>query len=229
MRALLAPVALLPLLACEPLDTPRDVTGNFDVSYEDNLRVYLNDQLVAEVASGEDADVEWDGETFQVSTLCSEEGTECPGETYWHEVAVDQPWGPEYRLLNFVNLDLERGEPGQRLGGLLEDDGTYAMLAGLAVGGDENCAALGVGAVTGAFTDDNQAMVDGILAYAWAGGCQVGDVQVGVSIRLETDFSATRTGDYDVSSVTPEEPIDEDGQVVDPDDPDSSYSVDTEG
>ena len=35
MRALLAPVALLPLLACEPLDTPRDVTGNFDVSYED--------------------------------------------------------------------------------------------------------------------------------------------------------------------------------------------------
>ncbi|MCB9763506.1 MAG: hypothetical protein H6739_27310 [Alphaproteobacteria bacterium] len=226
MRRHLVLLPLLPLLACDPLETPRDVTGNFAVTYEDNLRVYLNDELVAEVASGEDEDIEWDGQTFQVSTLCSEEGTECPGETYWHEVAVDQPWGPEYRLLNFVNLDQERGEPGQRLGGVLEDDGTWAMLAGLALSGNEHCVALGVGVVTGAFSADNTAIDDGVLTYGWSGGCQIGDLQVGASIRLESDFTATRTGDYDVSSVTPADPIDEDGAVVDPDEPDDSYAVD---
>lgn len=212
-------------LGCFELPQTTEVMGNFEVTYANNLRVYINDELVAEVADGEDADIEFDGQVFQVSTLCSDEGVECPSETFWNEVAVDQPWGPDYQLLNFVNLDVEDEDAGARIGGLLEADGTYAMLSGLAVGANANCVALGVGTVTGAFAPDATTMDDGVITYAWAGGCVIGEVEVGVAIRLETDFTATRTGDYDVSAVTPEEPIDEEGEVVDPEDPKEEYAT----
>lgn len=220
------PLSLTALFcACVPLDEPRDVTGNFAVSYANDMRVYIDDELVAEVAEGEDATVEWNGETFQISTLCSDEGVECPDETFWGEVAVDQPWGPEYALLNFVNLDEEHGTPGQRLGGLLDDDGSFSMLSGLALDGNGNCAVLGVGLVEGVFNADATAIEDGVITYAWAAGCKVGDATISGSLRVETDFTAERTGDYDVSGVTPEEPIDEEGDPVDPEDPDESYAA----
>ncbi len=212
-------------MACLELDTPRDVMGNFDVVYANNLRVYIDDELVAEVESGDDVSVEWNGETFQISTLCSDEGVECPDETFWGEVAVDQPWGQDYKLLNFVNLDQELGTPGQRLGGLLEDDGTFSMLSGLAVGVNADCAAVGVGTVDGRFSLDAQEIEDGVITYAWAAGCSVGGVAIGASLRLETDFTAVRTGDYDVSSVEAEEPIDESGEPVDPLQPEEGYGV----
>ena len=212
-------------VGCQPLETPREVMGNFDVSYVDNMRVYINDQLVAEVASGEDATVDYDGESFQVGAVCDDEGTDCPSETFWQQMAVDQPWGPEYGLLNFVNLDLERGTPGQRMGGLLDETGAFTMLSGLAVGGDGGCAALGVGTVEGQFSEDNTEIIDAVIRYAWAGGCSIDGVDIGVSFRLESDAVATRTGDYDVSSVTPEDPIDEEGEPVDPGDPGEGYAV----
>ncbi len=218
-------LAAAALMACGELESPRDVMGNFEVTYADNLRVYIGDELVAEVESGEDETVEWDGSTFQVSQLCSEEGTECPSETFWQEVAVDQPWGNGYDLLNFVNLDEERGNPGQRMGGTLFEDGTLEMLAGLAVGAQGSCAAIGVATVEGAFDEEATEIQDGMVVYTWAGGCQVGEVTIGVELRLETDFTATRVGDYDISSVTPEEPIDDEGVEVDPEDPEEEHAV----
>lgn len=213
------PLSLLSLAACFEAEVPRDVMGNFAVSYSDNMRVYIGDELVAEVAAGTEEEIEWNGEAFTVSQVCGEEATACPSESWWREAAVDQPWGPDYELLNFVNLDLERGEPGQRMGGLLDATGSFEMLSGLAVAADNGCGVIGVGTVTGSFTADAAAIEAGIVAYEWAGGCQVGEVTIGTSLRLESDFSAARTGEYDVSSVTPEEPIDEAGQVVDPEDP----------
>jgi hypothetical protein len=215
----------LTVSSCGLLDEPRDVMGNFEVHYVDNLRVYINDELVAEVVSGEDETIEWNGETFDISTLCSDEGTECPAETFWGQAAVDQPWGPEYRLLNFVNLDQEHGEPGQRLGGLLDDDGTFEMLSGIGVGISGNCAAIGVGTVTGKFGSRNTEIYDGVITYEYAGGCQIGDATIGGTLRLETDYSASRVGPYDISSVDAEEPIDEDGGEVDPEDPEHQYKT----
>lgn len=212
---------------CFELPQTTDVMGNFSVEYVDNMRVYINDELVAEVADGEDADIDYDGQIFQVSTLCSDEGVECPSETFWNEIAVDQPWGPDYQLLNFVNLDVEDENAGVRIGGLLEPDGFFSMLSGLALGANEACVAIGVGTVTGAFNADATAIEDGIIHYDWAGGCNIDGVEIGVAIRLETDFTATRTGDYDVSAVTPEEPIDDEGEVVDPEDPEEEYVSET--
>jgi hypothetical protein len=212
-------------VGCFELPQTQEVMGNFEVEYVNNMRVYINDELVAEVTEGEDADIEFDGEIIQLSALCSEEGVECPNETFWNEVAVDQPWGPDYQVLNFVNLDVEDENAGVRIGGLLEADGTYAMLSGLALGANEACAAIGVGTVTGAFSADATTMEDGVIAYGWAGGCVIDGVEIGVSIRLETDFTATRTGDYDVSTVTPEEPIDDEGEVIDPEEPEEEYAT----
>ncbi len=220
--AILAPLALLTLAAttaCEPLETERDVMGNYEVEYLDNMRVYIGDELVAEVESGEDATIEWDGQTFQVSAICGEEGTECPAETFWGQVAVDQPWGTDNKLLNFVNLDQELGVPGQRLGGIMEQDGSFDMLAGLGIAANQACAVLGVGVVMGQFNASNDEITDGVIAYGWSGGCMIGEVAIGTTLRLETDYTAVRTGDYDVSSVTPEEPIDEEGEVIDPEQP----------
>lgn len=214
---------LLPLLAlstgCFEATSPRDVMGNFAVEYLDNLRVFIGDDLVAEVESGEEETIAWDGASFTVSQVCGEEETACPSESWWRDVAVDQPWGAAYTLVNFVNLDVERGEPGQRMGGTMAADGAFEMLSGLGVAGQNGCAALAVGTVEGAFADDNASIPEGLVAYEWAGGCQIGDATIGTTLRLESDFVATRTGDYDVSSVTPEEPIDEQGEVVDPEAP----------
>lgn len=203
---------LLTLSACE-LAEPTSVMGNFEVSYADNMRVYINDELVAEVFPGEEETIEYEGGTFQVSQLCGEDGRECPSESFWRTVAVDQPQGDQSMILNFVNLDMERGIPGQRMGGLMEDDRSFVMLAGLDGGSNELCAALAVGTVTGRFSDDAGAISEGIITYSWAGGCTIGD-GVGVSLRLETDYSAVRTGDYDISSVEAEPPIDEEGEEL---------------
>ena len=210
--------------ACGELPETQERSGNYSVEYVDNLRVYINDELVAEVQSGEDASIEHDGQTFQVSQLCADEDVECPSETFWGELAIDQPWGADYDLLNFVNLDLDSPNPGQRMGGFLAADGSFEMLAGLAVGAQGSCAALGVATVAGSF-DEVDDVTDGVIAYEWAGGCAIGEVVIGTSLRIETDYVATRTGDLDLSSVTPEEPIDEEGAEVDPDSPDESYAA----
>ncbi|MEZ4317440.1 MAG: hypothetical protein R3F61_08045 [Myxococcota bacterium] len=204
-------------LACkgEPLAQPRDVSGNWEVQYVDNLRVYIDDQLVAEVQSGENATIEWNGQTFDVEAICGDDGTTCPSEAYWGTMGIEQPWGSEYRLLNFINLDPERPPVGTRMGGLLEDDGSFTMLAGLDLDGSESCASIGVGAVTGRFSPDNRALQEGVIAFGWAGGCQFGDVTIGTNVRLETDVTAAWTGPLDLSGITPEPPIDENGDEVD--------------
>ena len=59
-----------------------------------------------------------------------------------------------------MNLDLERGTPGQRMGGVMDTDRNFAMLSGLQLGANEACAVIGVGVVEGAF-DDELAFVRG--------------------------------------------------------------------
>jgi hypothetical protein len=202
--------------ACGPLEEARDVSGNFEATYTDNLRIYINDELVAEVESGESETVEWNGETFDAQTVCTEDGTSCPSESFWGTVAIDQPWGSENKLINFVNLDQVIGTAGVRLGGVMEDDGSFSMLAGITPGANESCASLLVGTVHGSFNAANTEITDGIIRYEWAAGCSIDGVEIGGKLTLESDFTATRISDLDLSSVTPDEPIDEEGEPIDP-------------
>jgi hypothetical protein len=205
------------ILACkgEPLAQPRDVSGNYELVYANNLRVYIDDNLVAEVQAGENATIEWNGQTFDIEAVCGADGTTCPSEAYWGQIGIEQPWGSEYRLLNFINLDPDRPPLGQRMGGLLEDNGTFGMLAGMDLDGAENCASIGIGVVEGRFDATNTALQDGVIAFGWAGGCQFGEVTVGTNVRLETDVTGVRTGPLDLAGLTQEPPIDENGDEVD--------------
>ena len=232
-RTSAAAIALTALatLACtgEPLAETKDVSGNLDITYVDNLRIYVNDDLIAEVIDGEPATIEINGQTLAVDAICGAEGTECPSEVYWRTIGVDQPWGADNRLLNFINLDLERGQPGQRMGGVLDDPGNFTMLAGLDLQANDACAVLGVGSVEGVFTANAEQINDGIIRLEWGAGCVFGDVTIDGKLRLETDYSAVRTGDLDLSSVTPEPPIDEEGDEVDPETPtEDSPEADTD-
>ena len=83
MRRIIAGVGIgffgLTALACGfELGEPRNITGNFEVEYHDNMRVYINDKLVAEVVDGDTESMEWDGDIIELQVLCSEKGVQCP-------------------------------------------------------------------------------------------------------------------------------------------------------
>ncbi len=205
-------------LACgDPLPSPRDVSGNYEVTYTDDLRVYINDELVAEATAGENPTITWNGSSFDLEAVCGDEGTTCPSESFWQRMGIEQPWGTENRLLNFISLD--PATSGARVGGVLEDDGRFVMLAGLDADGNEACAAIGVGTVEGRFTTANDAIVDGMIVVEWGAGCQIGDVTLTGNLRLETTVAATRTGPLNLQGVDAEPPIDEEGEEIDPEQP----------
>jgi hypothetical protein len=138
-------------------------------------------------------------------------------------MGIEQPWGSGYRLLNFISLD--PATAGQRMGGLLDDNGHFAMLAGLDADGNEACAAIGIGSVEGDFTPTNDGIVNAVIRAEWGAGCQIGGVTITGSLRLETSVEAVRTGPLDLSGIQPEPPIDEDGEAVDPAVPEESEKI----
>jgi hypothetical protein len=207
----LVPALLALATGCWQMATPRDVAGNFDVTFLEVQRIYVNDELVAEVTAGDDATFTFDGETFQVGAVCSDEGVQCPAEVFWNVVAFDQPWGPDSHLLNLVNLDPTIGEGGERLGGRLLEDGTFDLLSGLGLDTLGACRALAVGTVHGAFDEANEAIA-GVVRYEYGAGCTIGGATLRGKLAVETDYTAARTGDLDLSSVEAAPPVTEDGE-----------------
>lgn len=202
-RKLVLPILPLVLaLGCEPLDEARDVSGNHELVYDDVLRIYLNDTLVAEVAPGDDSSITFEGQTFQLEAVCGDDGTDCPSETFWGRMGVEQPLGTGNKLLNFVNLDPERGNRGDRIAGMLQGDGSFAMLAGLGLDGNEACAVLGVASVVGQFAAGGSPDIESAtIVYAWDAGCQIAGTTLTGSLRLETDVRGTRVGALDLADV----------------------------
>ncbi len=180
-------------LACtgEPLDTPRDVTGTWDVAYDDTLRLFIDDQLIATVEPGSTEAITWNGQTFEAQAICGEDDTTCPSEAFWATMDIEQPMGTDNRLLEFVEV-VDDVPTQERISGLMEDDGSFAMLAGLDVESSEACLALGVATVEGRFTSGDTRIDDSVIAVTWSAGCQFGGVTIDAEVRLETDVTAQR-------------------------------------
>lgn len=189
-----------------PADPETGVPGNYEVAYADNLRLYVDDTLIATAEAGEDVTVEWNGASFDIDAVCGDAGTTCPSEAYWDTFAVEQPWGSEAALLNFISLDRDAGTGGVRIAGVLEADGRFGMLAGLDADGNDACIGIGVGTVEGRFDVDRD-ITDGLIKVEWAAGCVFGEVDIDGRLRLETDFTAVRTGDFDLGSIEAEPPL----------------------
>lgn len=211
--------------SCQLQNKTLDISGNYALDWYDNLRVYFNGELVAEFSPEEGGEfpVNDEGDTVNYDEICgewSEAGIPCPSDTYWNTVGIHQPQGPGYSLLNVVNLSEDVGEPGARLPGLVNDDLHTIILVGLGIAADETCTVLGITAAEADFVERTDEMEtydieNGVLSIGYAEGCEIlPNVVVSANLVFETDFTGTRIGDFDISSVDAGEPIDEEGEPL---------------
>ncbi len=219
--AALLTAALLGGTACK-LDSAVYAEGNYSLTYDDLVRVYFNDELIAEIDPAQGGTLQLGEWEVEYDEFCSDPDFSCPSEAYWDEVAIYQPLGYENALLNVVNIGAI-GEPGQRLAGTVDEGGQFDLLLGLSASADENCLAVGLSTADGTFDrspNGRQQRFDIIdaatIQITYAAGCEVVEgVTVSSAVRFETDFTGLRTGDVDLGDVEPDPAIDENGEEVD--------------
>lgn len=211
---------------CWELEDETAVEGNYAITYDDVIRVYVNDELVVELDAAQGGTIPLTDEIdLEYDELCSDENTICPSESYWDEVAIYQPLGADNALLNAVNIGTI-GDEGVRLAGLLNNDATFALLLGLSASANEHCLAIGISTADGEFVKSAGAarnafydgIEDGTITVAYAAGCEIVEgVTLSAGLRFETGFVGDRIGDLDVGSVDVDPAIDENGDPIDED------------
>jgi hypothetical protein len=176
------------LAGCVDLSGKADVEGEWAVDYSGVWEVFVDGERVARVVPGQDRtfSIGEDG-VVDIQRLCAETGVMCPDEVYWRLVDVQQP-GPG--LLLFENLDAEVGELGAQIGGWLEADGGFTLLAGVDPEGP--CGGPAAGTVHGRFAGDH--IEAGEVRSEWGEGCEVGGVTLSGRLRLVAPFTAARLG-----------------------------------
>ncbi len=218
--------AILGATGCWELEQDTAVEGNYTITYDDVIRVYVNDEFVVELDAAQGGTIPLTDEiSLEYDELCSDENTICPSESYWDEVAIYQPLGADNALLNVVNIGTI-GEPGVRLAGLLGNDATFDLLLGLSASANEHCLAVGISTAEGEFVKSagaaRNAFYDGIdegtINVAYGAGCEIVEgVTLSAGLRFETGFAGDRVGDLDVGSVEVDPAIDEHGDPIDED------------
>ncbi len=226
IMATMGMLAALVATGCWELEEETAVEGNYALTYDDVIRVYLNDELLVELDGANGGTIPLTDEiAIEYDELCSGEDTICPSEAYWDEVAIYQPLGKDNVLLNAVNIGTI-GEPGVRLAGLLANDATFDLLLGLSASASEQCLAIGVSLAEGQFVKSAGAarnafydgVEDGVISLTYGAGCEIAPgVTLSAGLRFETDFSGVRTGDLDVGDVEVDPAIDENGDPIDED------------
>jgi len=208
--------------ACWELDNDVYVEGNYALTHSDLIKVYWGEDLIAEIDPAQGGTLELGEYSVEYDEFCSDPDVSCPTEVFWDEVAIYQPLGTDNALLNAVNIGTI-GEPGARLAGVIESDGSFWMLLGLSASWNENCISVGISDAQGTFTQTGMGrenvynnMETGTISVTYAAGCEVIDnVTIASSLTFESDFTGVRTGDLDLGDVEPDPAIDEDGEEVD--------------
>jgi hypothetical protein len=153
----------------------RDVTGNYTLTYDNQLKVTLNvGGAVREVTqSGYGGIVDFGMVNGQPTTLdleqfCAKPEVQCPSEAFWPKVAVDQPDLQTSTLdlqklivVNNTTREFDAGVRAQSLGGLVNHDDQDKFLLGLGASGgsNSNCVALGLSLAGGRFTRAGERLV----------------------------------------------------------------------
>ncbi len=211
--------------ACWDIGTEVPVEGNYDLVYDDVIRVYLNDELIVELDAMNGGEIPLgDDIVLEYDEICSGEDTFCPSEAYWDEVAIYQPMGTDNALLNAVNIGTI-GNEGARLAGLMDGHGAFSLLLGLDLGANESCLAVGLSLADGRFERERDGedfiygdITDGVISVEYAAGCEIAEgVVLSGALRLETGFEGARTGDLDTGDVQTDPAIDENGEPLDDD------------
>lgn len=155
-------------------DDPRDVTGNYDLTYDDHLRLQLNiGGAVREVEQdGYGAIVDfgmYNGQPVRLDLreFCGKPDVKCPSESFWAKVAIDQPQldnnGFDLQELRVINDEvhvLDAGQKAASITGLVDHGNDDRYLIGLGIGGGatQNCAAIDVSFTHGRFSRTGEKM-----------------------------------------------------------------------
>lgn len=171
-------VAGLVILSCggggNSTPEQRDVSGNYALTYDDQLRIRLDvGGAVREVTQqgyGGIVDfgtVNGQPTTLNLTTFCAKPEVKCPSEAFWSRVAITQPELLSNRLelqkLVVVNDTVHRLDAGVRaasLSGLVDHDQNDRFLLGLGAEGGSNssCVALSVSLAGGRFSRAGETM-----------------------------------------------------------------------
>jgi hypothetical protein len=197
---LLRKTTLLLLASCGGIPDPakfdpRDVSGNYDLTYDDRLTLRLDVggavREVTQTGYGGVVDfgiINGNPVRLDLTEFCARPEVKCPSEAFWSKVAITQPRRLEntFKLqeLTVVNDSVQSLPAGQRaesLGGLVDNANDDRFL-------------LGLGANAGA----NQACI--ALAFSLAGGrfSRVGErTEMVVEGRTEANVACPLDGGFD--------------------------------
>jgi hypothetical protein len=163
---------ILALLACsagcEDKAPASDVRGNYDLTYDDVVTVRLKvGGAVQEQESTESGTVTFQHEgqpvTVNLAELCAREEVQCPSETLWAKVSVDQPdidaERPNTHVLNVINntdRELPAGEEADVVAGLVDEYDRFGLLLGAAQESEGDCGLLAVSTAGGRFSHEGE-------------------------------------------------------------------------
>ncbi|MBL8955053.1 MAG: hypothetical protein JNK82_30030 [Myxococcaceae bacterium] len=155
-------------------EDPRDVTGNYDLTYDDSLHMQLNiGGAVREVTQqgyGGVADFgTYNGQPVRLdlTQFCAKPEVKCPSEQFWAKVAIDQPnlkkngFGlQELRVIDNQDPTPPAGTKAASVTGLVNhDDGDRFLVGlGLQAGASGSCAAIDVSFASGRFAHQGETL-----------------------------------------------------------------------
>ncbi|MBS1151680.1 MAG: hypothetical protein H6Q89_3378 [Myxococcaceae bacterium] len=162
---------LLGLSGCEPAPKgfdARDVRGNYDLTYDNNLKValYLGGAVREVTATGYGNVLDfgtWQGQPLKLDLTqwCDRPEVQCPSEVFWPKVAVDQPdlkasnvKLQKLMVVNDTQHTLDAGVQAAVVAGLVNHDDFDRFVVGLGAGGgsSSNCVLLGLSLAGGRFS-----------------------------------------------------------------------------
>lgn len=170
-RILSAFVPALPALfgvACVDNTPASDVRGNYSLSFDDRLTLKLNVGGVDHEASareGETVSFTVNGEpvTLDLAEFCGRPEVQCPSETLWTEVSIDQPQiaaqNPNTHVINVINntqRDLPPGQGAQVVSGLVDERDRFWLYLGGGNEGEGDCRLLALSTAEGRFTHEGE-------------------------------------------------------------------------
>ncbi len=153
----------------------RDVTGNYDLTYDNKLRMQLNiGGAVREVTQdgyGAVADFgTYNGQPVKLdlTQFCAKPEVKCPSEQFWAKVAIDQPGLQkngfalqELRVIDNQDPSPPAGQKAASVSGLVNHDDSDRFIVGLGLqaGATQSCAAIDVSFASGRFSRAGEKLV----------------------------------------------------------------------
>lgn len=161
-----------------------DVTGNYDVTYDNQLKLTLNigGAVRERTANGYGGIVDFgthEGQpvTLDLTEYCAREDVHCPSEAFPARISISQTdngWERDLYEIHAIDNDPHQLPPGvapSRKGGIFNRADYNKFVIGLdgASGGEGNCGALAISLANGRFKREGEGFVD-VTEYQDASG-----------------------------------------------------------